>query len=173
VSDCCQIETPKGVPPDRCASCGQPGRTLDPITVKALLRPEALARVSSPPHRFCATPSCPVVYFGADDVFRREDIAVPVFQKEASGNRTVCYCFGIGEPDLAREIATTGRSTAAARIAAHVGAGRCACEMRNPEGRCCLGHVVEATKALLDDASQTPTTEGAEDGPGLVRSAQP
>lgn len=148
MSDCCQVGTPSVGGPGRCAECGQPGRTVDPITVKALLRPEALARVSSPSHRFCATPSCPVVYFGADDVFRREDVAVPVFQKEAPGDRTVCYCFGIGESDLRRESATTGRSTAAARIAAHVGAGRCACEVKNPQGSCCLGNVVAVLKAL-------------------------
>jgi hypothetical protein len=145
---------------------------VDPITVKALLRPAALARLSGAALRFCPTASCPVVYFGEGEAFDREAIAVPVFQKEPPGHRTICYCFAIGESDLRREIATTGRSTAAARIAAQVGAGRCACEIRNPEGRCCLGPVVEATKALLDDASQTPTTEGAEDGSG-VRSGQP
>src|SRR3970040_1320442 len=117
--------------------CSQTGRTVDPITVKALLRPEALARLSAPAHRFCPTASCPVVYFGDGEAFDRADVAVPVFHKEPAGDRAVCYCFAISEADLRREIAKTGRSTAAQRITEHVRAGRCACEVRNPQGRWC------------------------------------
>jgi hypothetical protein len=146
---------------------------VDPITVKALLRPEALARLSAPAHRLCPTPSCPVVYFGEGEAFDREEVAVPVFHKEPAGDRTVCYCFAISEADLRREIAETGRSTAAQRITAHVKAGRCACEIRNPEGRCCLGHIVEATRALLAEATHSPAAEEPDDGPAVVRSARP
>lgn len=90
-------------------------------------------------------------------MFRREDVAVPVFQKEPAGNRTVCYCFAVSEVDLHREIAETGRSTAADRITDHVKAGRCACEIKNPQGSCCLGNVVQVTGALLARAPGTPT----------------
>ena len=148
MSDCCQVETPSGGGPARCADCGQPGRTVDPITVKAILRPEALARLSGAARRFCSTPSCPVVYFGEGEAFDREEIAVPVFQKEPAGDRAICYCFAIGEADLRREIAETGRSTAAQRITEHVRAGRCACEVRNPQGSCCLGNIATVVKAL-------------------------
>ena len=121
---------------------------MDPITVKALLRPEALARLSGAARRFCPTASCPVVYFGAGEVFDREEVAVPVFQKEPAGDRTVCYCFAISEADLRREIAETGGSTTGQRITAHVKAGRCACEIKNPQGSCCLGNVVAVVRAL-------------------------
>jgi Zinc binding domain len=148
VFDCRQVETPRRPAPVRCADCGQPGRTVDPITVKALLRPEALARLSAPAHRFCPNPSCPVVYFGDGEAFDREQIAVPVFQKEPPGDRTVCYCFAISEADVRREIRETGRSATARRITAHLKAGRCACEIKNPQGSCCLGNVVAVVKAL-------------------------
>ena len=149
MADCCQVETKAESGLVRCPDCDQPGRAVDPITVKALLRPEALARLSAPTHRFCPTPSCPVVYFGEGEAFDREELAVPVFQKERAGGRTVCYCFAVTEVDLEREIAETGRSTAAQRITNHVKAGRCACEIKNPQGSCCLGNVATATKALL------------------------
>ena len=163
MSDCCQVETPGGAGPARCAECGQPGRTVDPITVKALLRSEALARLSAPVHRFCPTPSCPVVYFGEGEAFDREEIAVPVFQKQPPGDRTVCYCFAIREADLRHEIAETGRSTAAQRITEHVKAGRCACEVRNPQGSCCLGNVATVVKALKALGAETvvPTADGS------------
>jgi hypothetical protein len=148
MSDCCQVENRRVAGPARCAGCGQTGRTVDLLTVKALLKPEALARLSAPAHRFCPTASCPVVYFGEGEAFRLEDVAVRVFQKEPAGNRTVCYCFAVGEADLRREIAETGQSTVAQRITAHVKAGRCACEIKNPQGSCCLGNVGAVVKAL-------------------------
>jgi hypothetical protein len=131
-----------------CPACGKPGRLVERITVKAMLRSEALMRLSAPAHRLCATPGCPVVYFGIDGVFDRSEISVPVFQKEPAGDRPVCYCFGVSErEDLRRELVETGRSTASDRIAALVKAERCACEVKNPQGSCCLGDMAMATKA--------------------------
>jgi len=116
--------------------------------VKALLRPEALMRLSAPEHRFCATPQCPVVYFGLEEAFEREEIVVPVFQKEPAGDRPVCYCFGIGEGALRLELVETGRSTASDRVTALVNADRCACEV-------CLGNLAAASKALKVELSVT------------------
>ena len=122
------------------------GLTVERITVKAMLRPDALARLSAPGHRFCATPGCPIVYFGSGETFKTGDITTPVFQKEPPGHRTVCYCFGVTEADLRSEIAHAGRSEAGARIAAHVKAERCACEVKNPQGSCCLGNVASVLR---------------------------
>jgi hypothetical protein len=83
------------------------------------------------------------VYFRGGDVFRREDVGAPVFQKEPEGSRVVCHCLGIGEDEIRQEAAFSGRSTAVERIKALVRSGRCACNVRNPQGSCCLGNVVE------------------------------
>ncbi len=133
--------------------------------MKAMLRPEALVRLSAHEHRFCATPQCPVVYFGTDEVFDREEIVVPVFQKEPAGERTVCYCFGIGEGDLRRELLETGRCTASDRITALVKSERCACEVKNPQGSCCLGNVAAATKAAKAALGSGPRVEEETPGP--------
>jgi hypothetical protein len=76
---------------------------------------------------------------------------VPVFQKEPAGKRTVCYCFDVTEPDVRREIHETGNSTAAERITDLVKAERCACEVRNPQGVCCLGNVTTVVMTLLTE----------------------
>jgi hypothetical protein len=120
---------------------------VERITVKAMLRPEALERLSAPEHRFCSRPECAAVYFGIDEVFYRENIVVPVFQKEPPGDRLVCYCFAVGERDIRQELAETGHSTALGRITALVNGDRCACDVKNPQGTCCLGNVAAATKA--------------------------
>jgi len=124
------------------------GRTVDAITVKALLRPAALERLSGSDHRFCPTASCPIVYYADGEAFNGADVSVPVFQKETAGSRTVCYCFQITETDLRREIEATGESTASSRVTAHVKAGRCACEVKNPQGSCCLGNILLTVTAL-------------------------
>jgi len=117
--------------------------------LKALLRPQALIRLTAEDHRFCATADCEVVYFGTDEVFRREDLTVPVFQKEPLGQRVVCYCFAVSEGDIARELAESGRSMAAERITQLIQQERCACEVRNPQGTCCLGNVALAERSLV------------------------
>jgi hypothetical protein len=144
---CCATTT--SAPDTRCPGCDGEGRPLDRITLKALVRPEALARMSPGAYRFCGTPGCSIVYFRPDSAFERSDLTVPVFQKEPPGARTVCYCFAITEADIARELADRGRSSAAERITQFVKDERCACEVRNPQGACCLGNVASATSALV------------------------
>ncbi len=105
MESCCTVDPGTRPAPNLCPECGKPGRTVERITLKALLRPAALARLAVSEHRFCGTPQCPVVYFGHEGIFDREEILVPVFQKQPEGERTACYCFGITEADLRREIA--------------------------------------------------------------------
>jgi hypothetical protein len=144
MSACCE---PPGDQNRSCPVCGMTGRTVDRITVKAMLRPAALARVTDSEHRFCATPGCPVVYFTLSDRFLTEEVGVPVFHKGHPGARTVCYCFGITEADIDQELVTSGRSTVVERISGLVKAGRCACEIKNPQGSCCLGIVAAVVKS--------------------------
>src|SRR5207245_8916735 len=87
MESCCGVKAATAASPMHCPDCGKPGRLVDRITVKAMLRPEALMRLSAPEHRFCATPECPVVYFGIEEAFELEESVVPVFQKEPAGDR--------------------------------------------------------------------------------------
>ena len=136
-----------------CPKCGEKGRLVDCLTVKALLRCEALARHASSEYRFCETGGCTIVYYGESDSFERKDVSVPVFQKESPGQRTVCYCFDIKESDIRGEIEETGESTADRRIISLVQAKRCACEIRNPQGSCCLGNLARVKKNLMSCSS--------------------
>lgn len=124
------------------------GREVGRITLKALLRPHALVRLGSGAHRFCARPDCPIVYFRDGETLGGDDVAVPVFQKEAGGARLVCYCLEISEEQLRREIEASGASASVERIKSLVASERCACEVRNPQGTCCLGNVTAVVLAL-------------------------
>ncbi|MGH9201386.1 MAG: hypothetical protein ACRD2A_09130 [Vicinamibacterales bacterium] len=89
------------------------------------------------------------MYFsGTGSHFGTADLRVPVWQKLPSGSGLVCYCFGESEASLGAEIELTGRSLAVQRIREHITAGRCACDVRNPRGTCCLGDVMAAVKRV-------------------------
>lgn len=128
---CCESVAATSV--DRCPSCGSPGRGIETLTVKSSLHARALERIERGRYRFCMRPGCDIVYFKDGLAFTRGDLRVPVFVKEPAGRRLVCYCFEIDES------AIDGESEG--WIRAQVALGRCACEIRNPEGRCCLGNV--------------------------------
>jgi hypothetical protein len=133
----------------RCPRSGSPGKAVDRRTVTALLTDQALVRLSPGDYRFCPDAHCEVVYFGADDVcFTTGDLRVAVWQKQPFGDRQVCYCFGESETSMRAEIAAHGRSSAIERIREHIAANRCACEVRNPRGTCCLGDVMAAVERL-------------------------
>lgn len=107
-------------------------------TVKALLSFEALARIHpQAEHYFCPDRECQVVYYEAEQTFTVDDVRLPVFQKDAGPDTLVCYCFGFTRGDV---LADAGQTIPAA-IGEHVKAGRCGCDLRNPQGSCCLGNV--------------------------------
>ena len=129
-----------------CSRCGSHGAAVDALTVKALLTEVALRRLATEyQYYFCPDPMCSVVYFSLDGtVYTTNDVRVLVWQKQPAGGRTICYCFDENEASMAREVVETGQCAAVHRVRDHIAAGRCACEVRNPRGACCLGDVMKA-----------------------------
>jgi hypothetical protein len=132
-----------------CPFCDERGAAVQLQTVKALLTETALRRIQPTHYRFCPTPACDTVYFGdAGDRFDTHDLRVPVWQKQPVGARLVCYCFGETETGIRSELLARGRSDVVDRIREHIAAQRCACDVRNPRGACCLGDVMAAVKRM-------------------------
>lgn len=126
--------------PTSCPRCGTDGASVGRITLKALLSPDGLRRGIPPHPRFCANADCPIVYFDGEVTFTEADLSVQVFTKhEHDPAALVCYCFGVTVQ--AMQHASNAR-TCRESVAREVEAGHCACEVRNPKGRCCLGDLV-------------------------------
>lgn len=126
-----------------CPECTREGKRVDALTLKALLA-VSLTEMREVEYRFCGTQDCPVVYYTADQQqrFYEQDVRERVYQKHPSeGDVFVCYCFRHTVASIAREAETAGRSTVVATITTGIQAGRCACDIRNPQGSCCLGNV--------------------------------
>ncbi len=152
MSSCCSVPSHNQTQRVPCPECGHKGRSVELITLKSLLRPEALALLEpSALYRFCPAAGCVVVYYAAepDGRYVAEDLKVRVGLKVEGAPRPVCYCFGHTRESVQEEVRATGCSTAVETISAHIRAGRCGCEVNNPSGTCCLGEVRQAAKEAL------------------------
>jgi hypothetical protein len=125
-----------------CPDCGQKGKIVAGQTVKSLLS-VSLRLVQDSQYYFCRTAACPVVYFNADGSsrFTTDQVRERVYQKEPDREDVkVCYCFY----HTAGEIRTSSPADVKeiiAEINAGIQADQCACDLRNPQGSCCLGNV--------------------------------
>lgn len=158
--DCCAPKAGEGarVP---CPGCGQVGRPVARATVEAILDPAFAATLPGAAPRFCRTPACGVLYYGSDgQSAHKRQARVRVGIKETEAPIPLCYCFGFSRADVEREIAETGDCAIAARITGEIKAGRCACEIKNPAGSCCLGEVhreIEEAKSRQAPGVKTGT----------------
>jgi hypothetical protein len=137
-------------PADVCPSCGHQGKPVDGQTVKALLA-VSLLQVTHQPYRFCPTPGCLVVYYSADgaQIFTIDQLRERVYHKESQTEEVlVCYCFRHTVASIREEIERTGHSTVVDEITQGTRRGYCACDIRNPQGSCCLGDVRALVKRL-------------------------
>ena len=148
MSDCCSVNGKSAAAPAvmACPVNGARSKRVGMLTVRSLVRHLPLGMTDAQ-YYFCEGPGCDVVYFPSNlqaPIFRRVDLLVRVGAKETESPIPLCYCFGFTRKDIQDEIAEKGRSTIADRITAEVKAGNCACEVKNPSGKCCLGDVTRA-----------------------------
>lgn len=149
MSECCSVKAPE-IPAAvmSCPECGSRSKKVDAITVKSLVRRLPFG-ITPAQHYFCEAPTCDVVYFTSSPqapTFHKGDLLVRVGLKENQDPVPVCYCFGVTRQDIAEEVQRTGKCKIGERIKAEVKAGHCACEVKNPSGKCCLGNVTLAVQ---------------------------
>jgi len=125
-----------------CPECREIGKLVQGQTVKAMLS-VTLCRVQETKYLFCRTQNCPVVYFSVDDkqTFVVEEVRERVYQKEPKAQDVfICYCFRHTVGDL-RAASPERRIAIVDDINTGINTGQCACDLRNPQGSCCLGNV--------------------------------
>ncbi len=146
--DCCKIPESKPSPPDRCRHCDALGRRVSRETMESLLKPEASSLMREADYYFDRTPDCDVVYFSnkGDSYFTKDALTLRIGIKESEPPIPICYCFGHTMESAREEHLATGRSTVAERITAEVQGDGCACDVKNPSGKCCLGDVQRLVK---------------------------
>lgn len=159
-----------------CPRCGKRGKTVKPVTLRALLKEGIAAEIAAPEMfscdsgctpsqgntgwRYCDAPDCDVVYFSEDGDarFTKSQLKVPVGVKETTGERPLCYCFGHSVDTIKEELRTKGRSDALEDIRAKMKVPGCRCETENPSGSCCLGSVAKGITTAQKELNMTETT---------------
>jgi len=139
-----------------CPECGKDGKPIEGQTVKSLLS-ASLRQVQDLKYLFCRTQTCPVVYFSADgkQTFTVEQVRERVYQKEPETQDVfICYCFSHTVGEL-RAGSPEDRAAIVDDINTGINAGQCACDLRNPQGSCCLGNVRSMIKRLEKPAFTT------------------
>ena len=159
MSECCSASAgscplPQPGQASLCPGCGKKSKAVSTLTVKSLVRDHTRVAASGS-YRFCRSPECDVVYFIEGRVFSKSDLKVRVGIKEREDPAPLCYCFDYTWADIRRDIQEKGAITIQERIKAEVQAGFCACEVKNPSGRCCLGDIyaaIQEAKSLVSVA---------------------
>ena len=139
-----------------CPECGKVGKPIQGQTIKALLS-VSLRQLQVEKYFFCRTQTCPVVYFSADgeQTFSVEEVRERVYQKEPEAEDVfICYCFRHTVGKL-RAALSKDRIAIVDDINKGINAGQCACDLRNPQGSCCLGNVRNVIKRLEKPALAT------------------
>lgn len=111
-------------------------------------------KLSQATYKLCRNVGCSVVYFAPGIAIEKTELRVLVNFKEKSYDGQICYCFNHTVASIKAEIQSKGRSTAPAMITTEVKASRCACEVKNPAGTCCLGDVTRVIQTVLDQLNR-------------------
>lgn len=83
---------------------------------------------------FCDDPDCEVIYFsGSGSIFKKTDIRTLLQNtKPSSNDDLICYCFGVSKSDYSDNPGIREFVVQQTKLK------NCACEIRNPSGKCCL-----------------------------------
>ncbi|MBO9373121.1 MAG: hypothetical protein J7459_07125 [Chloroflexus sp.] len=133
-----------------CPMCGMRGKAVTLQTVKAQAA-ISLRRLQLQPFWFCRSAACPVVYFSpvSGQTLTVDQVRERVYQKEPGcPDVLVCYCFQYRVGDI-QLVSAAECAAVIADIKAGIAADQCACELRNPQGACCLGNVQRIAKQAL------------------------
>ncbi|MBT5230273.1 MAG: copper chaperone Copz family protein [Methylococcales bacterium] len=131
---CCSSATPSKATQKH--TCPQDGKAHSQVSIKTILH-----HMKSPWHwpnsnqryYFCSDPNCEVVYFGQDNsIITQADLLTTVGIKHPQDNAALCYCFDISykEARLNKHLKHFVQEKTKNKL--------CACDVRNPSGKCCL-----------------------------------
>jgi hypothetical protein len=133
-----------------CPTCGKKGKAVEGQTVKAMLK-VSLRAVTAQEYFFCRTEACPIVYFSSDgtQTFTANQVRETVYQKDPQNpGSPVCYCFAHSVDEI-QSASPDAQKDILKDINSGIKAGQCACDLRNPQGSCCLGNVQALIKTRL------------------------
>jgi hypothetical protein len=137
-----------------CPTNGKSGKLVDIQTVKSMLA-LPLTELHSAQYYFCKESDCLTVYYNTDgQTFPESNLRERVYQKNPNDDTVkVCYCFHHTPESIREELDLSGTTTVVASITDGIQLEQCACDIRNPQGSCCLGNVNALVKRIEKELS--------------------
>jgi len=129
---CCNTDTKKGRLV--CSGCGKNAFSVSRQTMLHQVQSPDNQNMVEGGYAFCTNRDCNTGYFSTSDMIPKTSLRA--FQ--SNQDAMLCYCFDISE-SVYRAVLTDGTAQAMkAFVVKQTKDKLCACESRNPSGRCCL-----------------------------------
>jgi len=140
---CCCNTTASGKGRQDCPECG---KSCLSVMKQAMLHQVQFPDNQSIPegdYAFCANRDCATGYFSASTIIPKSTLRA--FQ--AGQAAMLCHCFDISELAYRTALDDGTAEAMKAFVVQQTKEGLCACESRNPSGRCCLASFKQMEKA--------------------------
>lgn len=118
-----------------CPQCGKISKSVELQTVVHQVKfPDVLSIVEDD-YYFCDEQSCALVYFSASNkqIYKQQ---ISVFDSARAAK--LCYCFDVDKEVYIQALANNSAAEIKQFVVQKTQASLCACEIKNPSGRCCL-----------------------------------
>ena len=116
-----------------CPVNGKAYLSVSPTTISHHLKKSWNWKATQQGYYFCSDTECEVVYFAEDgSVINTSELRTSVGVKEMKPDSLLCYCYGVTLNDAKSD------ANIKAFVVQKTKADECACNSRNPSGRCCL-----------------------------------
>ncbi len=129
-----------------CPACGQRCLPVSRQTMLHQIQAPQNRHISAGEYAFCANPACSAGYISANEVIPK--IELRAFQPDQPA--MLCHCFDISEASYRTALSDGTAAAIKAFVIQQTKEKLCACESRNPSGRCCLAGFKKMAKVHDD-----------------------
>ena len=136
MSSCCNNNPTEKTKPPRKHACPVNAKEyieVPPQTILQHIKSPWQQILNEENYYFCDDPNCKVVYFGLNGtIINKSELRTQIGIKENNENTPICYCFGVTKAQAKQN------SELKSFVTRQTKDKMCACDIRNPSGRCCL-----------------------------------
>ncbi len=140
---CCNTETKSRSTCPACRQCCIPASWQ---TMLHQIRFPENQSLANDDYTFCTNRDCPAGYISASHMVPKN--LLRAFDPDRPA--MLCHCFDISEPGYVTALRNHTAGAIRDFVVRQTRAGLCACEIRSPDGRCCLARFRELEKAHAD-----------------------
>ncbi|MDX8406196.1 MAG: hypothetical protein R8K50_08625 [Mariprofundus sp.] len=133
MSCCCKTTTSKHSR-QKCPECGTACLSVTMATIFHQVQFPENQSIPESDYTFCPNYECSIGYFSSSNIIQKKKLRAFKGGQEAM----LCNCFDVSKRAYQKALASGASDPIKSFVIQQTKAGSCACEARNPSGRCCL-----------------------------------